>query len=103
MQENESSVSTWIGYKKDLEDVKKNLISYSEKLSVPIMIPLCSKAMIPGKLVHTNQVLVGLGDNWFSKVSTKSAVENCDRRIKCKYLPIYQYFFFLAKVLGYYL
>uniref|UniRef100_A0A8D8LH29 Unconventional prefoldin RPB5 interactor n=1 Tax=Cacopsylla melanoneura TaxID=428564 RepID=A0A8D8LH29_9HEMI len=79
---NESSVSTWMGYKTDLEDVKKNLINYSEKLTVPIMIPLCSKAMIPGKLVHTNQVLVGLGDNWFSKVSTKHAVENCDRRIQ---------------------
>lgn len=62
--------------------VKTNLKNYSEKLSVPIMIPLSSKAMIPGKLVHTNQVLVGLGDNWFSKVSTKSAVENCDRKIK---------------------
>ncbi|KAL1462549.1 hypothetical protein WDU94_014377 [Cyamophila willieti] len=82
LETNESSVSTWIGYKKDLEDVKKNLIDYSEKLTVPIMIPLCSKAMIPGKLVHTNQVLVGLGDNWFNKVSTKHAVENCDRRIQ---------------------
>lgn len=85
LQENEASVSTWIGYKKELDEVKHNLKKYSEKLTVPIMIPLCSKAMIPGKLVHTNQVLVGLGDNWFSKVSTKSALEHCDRKIKCKY------------------
>ncbi|KAI5709939.1 hypothetical protein M8J75_004319 [Diaphorina citri] len=82
LQTNESSASTWIGYKKDLESVKTNLKSYSEKFDIPIMIPLCSKAMIPGILVHTNQVLVGLGDSWFTRVSTKSAVENCERKIQ---------------------
>ena len=34
-----------------------------------------------GQLVHTNEIMVLLGDNWFAERSAKEASEICDRRI----------------------
>ena len=36
---------------------------------------------MPGKLIHTNEILVLLGDSWFVEKSAKQAVELIDRRI----------------------
>lgn len=44
-------------------------------------VPIGSKAFMPGKLVHTNEVLVLLGDNWFAERSAKQACEIIDRRL----------------------
>ena len=41
-------------------------------------------AFIPGQLVHTNEILVLLGDNWFVDRSAKQAAEIVDRRVKSK-------------------
>jgi unconventional prefoldin RPB5 interactor 1 len=49
------------------------------------MVPIGSKALMRGKMVHTNEILVCLGDGWFVKRSAKEAAEICDRRIKCKF------------------
>ena len=44
-----------------------------------------SKAFMLGQLVHTNEILVLLGDNWFAERSAKQAGQICQRRlIKCK-------------------
>lgn len=40
---------------------------------------------MPGKLVHTNEVTVLLGDNWFSKCSAKQAAELVEHRKKRMY------------------
>ena len=39
---------------------------------------------MPGQLVHTNEVLVLLGDNWFAERSAKQAAEIVDRRMNSK-------------------
>jgi unconventional prefoldin RPB5 interactor 1 len=36
---------------------------------------------MPGKLVHTNEILVLLGDNWFVEKSAKQACKLIDRRL----------------------
>lgn len=41
---------------------------------------------MPGKLVHTNEVTVLLGDNWFSKCSAKQAVALVEHRKKRMYV-----------------
>jgi unconventional prefoldin RPB5 interactor 1 len=41
-------------------------------------------AFMPGKIVHTNEVLVLLGDNWFVERSAKQATEIVERRLECK-------------------
>ena len=42
---------------------------------------------MPGKLVHTNEVTVLLGDNWFAKCSAKQAVGLAEHRKARAYLP----------------
>ena len=44
-------------------------------------------AFMPGKIVHTNEILVLLGDNWFAERSAKQAIEIIERRLECKYTP----------------
>lgn len=37
-------------------------------------------AFMPGKLVHTNEILVHLGDNWFTHRSAKQSAEIAERK-----------------------
>lgn len=46
------------------------------------MVPFGPLAFMPGKLVHTNEILVLLGDNWFVERSAKQACGIIDRRAK---------------------
>ena len=39
---------------------------------------------MPGQMVHTNEVMVLLGDNWFAERSAKQAAEIAGRRIQGK-------------------
>lgn len=57
-------------------------------------IPFSKLAFFPGKLIHTNEVLVLLGDNWFVERSAKQACQIIDRRVKCKYNKIYNIFYY---------
>ncbi|KAJ0069375.1 hypothetical protein NL108_004215, partial [Boleophthalmus pectinirostris] len=45
-------------------------------------VPFGPLAFMPGKLVHTNEVTVLLGDNWFAKCSAKQAQGIVDHRMK---------------------
>ena len=45
-------------------------------------VPFGKLAFMPGKLVHTNQLLVLLGDNWFVERSAKQAEDIAQRRIQ---------------------
>ena len=46
--------------------------------------PIGNLAFMPGKIIHTNEVLVMLGDNWFVDRSAVQAAEIVDRRMECK-------------------
>jgi unconventional prefoldin RPB5 interactor 1 len=55
-----------------------------KSLDLPMIfkkIPISKFAFMPGKLVHTNEILVLLGDNWFVEKSAKQACELIDRRL----------------------
>jgi hypothetical protein len=45
-------------------------------------VPIGKVAFFPGHLIHTNEILVLLGDNWFVERSAKQACEIVQRRIK---------------------
>lgn len=53
-----------------------------QDLSVNCMVPLGKRALMPGKLVHTNEIMVSLGDGYFAKYSAPQAIALCNRRIQ---------------------
>jgi len=66
----------------DYKAVKSSLTSLSEKCRHPIMVPIGNVAFMSGSLVHTNDVLVLLGDNWFVEQSAKQTIDILNRRIE---------------------
>ncbi|XP_067854070.1 unconventional prefoldin RPB5 interactor 1 isoform X2 [Heptranchias perlo] len=46
------------------------------------MVPFGPLAFMPGQLIHTNEVTVLLGDNWFAKCSAKQAIDLVEHRKK---------------------
>jgi len=61
--------------------LKDKLDTLSDTMQHKVMVPFTSKAFMPGHLVHTNEILVLLGDNWFVETSAKNAAEIAGRRV----------------------
>ena len=47
-------------------------------------IPVGDIAFLPGKIVHTNEIMVLLGDNWFVEQSAVQASAIAERRLKSR-------------------
>ncbi|KAJ8904987.1 hypothetical protein NDN08_001499 [Rhodosorus marinus] len=45
------------------------------------LVPIGPRAIVPGRIKHTNEVMVLLGDNYFANVSAYDAIEIVKRRI----------------------
>ena len=81
LEETRRKGQVWSKHKEDYTKLKSVLSTLNEKTSHKTMVPLGSKAYMEGTLVHTNEIMVLLGDNWFVERSTSQASEICDRRI----------------------
>lgn len=77
-----SQIEHWEKVGKDYESLQDRLRTLPDKLSYDIMVPFGPLAFMPGKLVHTNEVTVLLGDNWFAKCSAKQADTLVEHRKK---------------------
>lgn len=55
---------------------------FAKRLSVDVMVPIGKKAFMAGHLIHTNEVLVGHYQGYFSQCTTFKAKEICELRIK---------------------
>lgn len=62
--------------------VADTLAELPKKLSHRVMVPLGKRAMAPGKIVRSNEVLAHLGDDYFSWRSAPQAVEAIERKKK---------------------
>uniref|UniRef100_H3CSH1 Protein phosphatase 1 regulatory subunit 19 n=1 Tax=Tetraodon nigroviridis TaxID=99883 RepID=H3CSH1_TETNG len=69
----ETKIQHWKKVSDDYEALNERLQTLPDQLSYDIMVPFGSLAFMPGKLVHTNEITVLLGDNWFAKCSAKQA------------------------------
>eukprot|EP00698_Gefionella_okellyi_P011305 TRINITY_DN2976_c0_g2_i1.p1 TRINITY_DN2976_c0_g2~~TRINITY_DN2976_c0_g2_i1.p1 ORF type:complete len:419 (-),score=82.57 TRINITY_DN2976_c0_g2_i1:679-1866(-) len=67
--------------KADYENLKARLASLPDKVSYPYRVPIGPLAFMPGKLIHTNEVMVFLGADYFVECSTKHACGIIDRRL----------------------
>ncbi|XP_073845795.1 unconventional prefoldin RPB5 interactor [Musca autumnalis] len=82
MQKNAEETDRWKTYLKENETAKENLGMFQKSYTVEVMVPVGKKALMPGRLIHTNEVLVGHYQGYFSKCSAHTAAQICDLRIK---------------------
>ena len=82
IEETKKQGKIWSKHKEEYQKLKSVLSKLNDKTHHRTMVPLGSKAYMEGNLVHTNEIMVLLGDNWFAERSTAQASEICDRRIR---------------------
>ncbi|KAF9080864.1 uri1, prefoldin-like chaperone, partial [Mortierella sp. AM989] len=78
----EEEMVRWKNYEEDYKVLKTTLLDLPKETSHSVMVPIGSLAFMPGKLVHTNEILVMLGDNWFVDRSAVQAAEIVDRFVQ---------------------
>ncbi|KAK3607389.1 hypothetical protein CHS0354_022551 [Potamilus streckersoni] len=82
IKETDEKIQQWEKFRSDYVAVRELLNTLPDKITHDIMVPFGSLAFMPGRLVHTNEILVLLGDNWFVERSAKQAAEIAERRLK---------------------
>ncbi|KAI8361773.1 hypothetical protein EDC96DRAFT_608917 [Choanephora cucurbitarum] len=76
----ENEYQRWTHYKDDYDALEKQLLTLPDTTSKQAMIPIGKLAFMPGKIVHTNEILVLLGDQYYAERSAKQAVNILGRR-----------------------
>lgn len=80
--ERQQRLNTCEKYKQDYEKLEELLKTLPNRTTHEVMVPIGSVAFMPGKLVHTNEITVLLGDNWFAERSASQALKIVERRKK---------------------
>ncbi|KAI8887435.1 hypothetical protein K501DRAFT_330480 [Backusella circina FSU 941] len=76
----ESEYQRWNDFKQDYDALEKQLTTLPDTTSQNAMIPLGKLAFMPGKIIHTNEILVLLGDQYYAERSAKQALGILERR-----------------------
>ncbi|XP_059143741.1 unconventional prefoldin RPB5 interactor-like isoform X2 [Physella acuta] len=82
IQETDTKIEQMEKFKTDYKALQDRLKTLPDKITHDVMVPFGKLAFMPGQIVHTNEILVLLGDNWFVERSAKQAAEIAERRIK---------------------
>ncbi|XP_035720690.1 unconventional prefoldin RPB5 interactor-like protein isoform X1 [Vespa mandarinia] len=82
IQRNEERFKVWSEYKKSHKKVIEALEKLPLELTINCMVPIGKRAFMKGKLIHTNEILACLGENYFAKYSAAQAIALCNRRIQ---------------------
>lgn len=82
IDDSKSRGKVWAKHKEEYKVLHDKLSTIADKTQYNVMVPFGGKkAFFEGQLVHTNEIMVLLGDNWFVERSAKEASEICQRRI----------------------
>ncbi|KAI9328565.1 hypothetical protein DFJ73DRAFT_964449 [Zopfochytrium polystomum] len=74
------TLETFRKYDADYEKLDKFLEETPKKLKADVKVPIGPLAFMQGELIHTNEVIVSLGANWFMECSASHAREIVARR-----------------------
>eukprot|EP00039_Didymoeca_costata_P003274 m.66529 g.66529 ORF g.66529 m.66529 type:complete len:164 (-) comp11813_c0_seq4:890-1381(-) len=77
----QGNLKTWEDLKKEYEGLEVTVKSLPDRTRHKAMIPIGSKAFFPGELIHTNELMVLLGDGYFVERSAKQTLEIISRRM----------------------
>lgn len=78
---NASETDRWTLYRDEHRQAADNLDKYRKSCEVEIMVPIGGKALMPGKLYHTNEIFVSHSSKVYSKCTAHQAIGICERRI----------------------
>ncbi|KAI9315993.1 Prefoldin subunit-domain-containing protein [Dichotomocladium elegans] len=67
-------------FQQDYDALEKQLQTLPDETVRPAMIPIGGLAFMPGKLIHTNEITVYLGANYYAERSAKQALAIVNRR-----------------------
>ncbi|KAJ2851893.1 hypothetical protein IWW36_000666 [Coemansia brasiliensis] len=76
----QTALDQYTEYKAEYHELQQTLQDLPKEIEHEAMVPVGPLAFFPGKLIHTNEILVLLGDNWFIEQSAFQAVEIAQRR-----------------------
>ncbi|KAI8066621.1 hypothetical protein BC940DRAFT_60071 [Gongronella butleri] len=79
-QELQDQMQRWHQYRQEYDQLATQLDSIADKTSHQAMIPIGKLAFMPGKLIHTNEIMVHLGDQYYVERSAKQARAMADQR-----------------------
>lgn len=82
LDECQQRIDIWKTHQTDYETLQNQLKSLLEETSRDVMVPFGICAFMPGKIIHTNEISVLLGDNWFVERSSLQSSEIASRRLK---------------------
>ncbi|CAK9876721.1 unnamed protein product [Sphagnum jensenii] len=80
IQAQRQQLQTLQGYHDDNRALCNVLVQLPDLVSYDIMVPFGKAAFMPGRLIHTNEFLVLLGEGYYAERSAKQAVEILERR-----------------------
>lgn len=72
----------WEKYQEEHRQAERNLTEFPKSFEVDVLVPIGTKALMPGKLYHTNEVFVGHYTGLFTKCSAYKALEICKHRLQ---------------------
>lgn len=78
---NSDEKTRWTTYKEDHVQAETNIRTFQKSLEVDIMVPIGSKALMPGKLYHTGEVFVSHSSSIYSNCTAHQAIEICKHRL----------------------
>lgn len=67
---------------KEYHELKELLTDLPRQLHHQVMMPVSSVGFIEGQIVHSNELLMALGDGWFRTCTAFQAQEIIDRRLQ---------------------
>jgi len=81
INEVDQEISKWSQFQNDYHHLQTRLSTLPDRLTYECMVPFGKLAFIPGRIIHSNEILVLLGDNYFVERSCKQAMEIVNRRL----------------------
>ncbi|KAL0083591.1 hypothetical protein J3Q64DRAFT_1836086 [Phycomyces blakesleeanus] len=76
----EAEAQQWKSFKEDYDALENQLKTFPDETTRSAMIPMGKLAFMPGKFIHTNEIMVLLGDQYYVERSAKQAISIVRRR-----------------------
>ncbi|KAI9019991.1 hypothetical protein CLU79DRAFT_756638 [Phycomyces nitens] len=76
----EAEAQQWKSFKEDYDALENQLKTFPDETTHSAMIPMGKLAFMPGKFIHTNEIMVLLGDQYYVERSAKQAISIVQRR-----------------------